>query len=72
MEIGDFDKLVKEYDAAPDEFGWEKDHPIFQMAEENDIMKKALLDESFDALIDRALQAADREKIKVSITIKPK
>ena len=31
-----FNEICIEYVAAPDDHAWDKDHPIFQLAEEND------------------------------------
>ena len=41
-EIYPLDALAREYDAASEDAAWEEGHPIFQMAAENDQLKKKL------------------------------
>ena len=33
-----------EFDATPDDDGWDEGHPIFQMALENDFLRKAYIE----------------------------
>lgn len=38
----DFNKICEEFDAAPDDYAWDEGHPIFNLAQENDELKKRL------------------------------
>ena len=40
MTPDEFKEICAEYDKAPDDADWGEDHPIFQLANENDILKK--------------------------------
>ena len=40
MTPEEFKKICADYDAAPDDFGWDESHPIFSLAQENDILNE--------------------------------
>lgn len=39
-----FNEICIEYVAAPDDHAWDKGHPIFCLAEENDSLKRSICD----------------------------
>lgn len=39
MSPEEFNKICKEYDKAPSYYGWDENHPIFLLAQENDRLK---------------------------------
>ena len=45
-----FSEICKQYDEAPEEFGWDQEHPIFCLAQENDSLQQRV--RSMQAKID--------------------
>ena len=39
MTPDEFNKVIQDYNNAPDDFAWDGSHPIFRLAQENDDLK---------------------------------